>query len=186
MREIAGLVGVLLLASPAGAAELVSEFSEHYINNCTMLDSQESGEVAACPGLRGYPVMILEGDMKLFVSFGFNAEFERAAKQTLPTASNRIDPTMEWLLPADDFTAPPIATILRWRTQVEQAAPEGEVLVVTQVVPGATCQIAWIDALANKNANELAHQAAEDLAGGFDCETTMPRTYGKFAAFDLD
>src|SRR5689334_7355168 len=72
MREIAGLVGVVLLVSPAGAAELVSEFSEHYINNCTMLYSQESGQVAACPGLRGYPVMILEGDMKLFVSFGFN------------------------------------------------------------------------------------------------------------------
>jgi hypothetical protein len=185
MRKLAGLIVVLLVA-PASAKELVSEYSEHYINHCTMLDSNEFGQVAACPGLRGYPVMVIEGDMKLYVSYGFNAAFEKAATQTLPVVNNRIDYRMEWLLPADDFTAPPIAAILRWNTQVEQAAPEGEVLVVTQLVLGATCQIAWIDALANKNANELARQAAEELAGDFDCEGTMPKIYGEFTAFDLE
>jgi hypothetical protein len=186
MRYRLGPVWLVLLSLPAGAAELVSDYSKHSINNCTMLESDEFGQVAACPGLKGYPVMIIEGDMKLFVSYGFNAAFEKAAKQTLPTISNRIDHTMEWLLPADDFTAPPIAAILRWRTQVAQAAPEGEVLVVTQLVLGATCQIAWIDALANENANELARQAAEDLAGDFDCDNTMPKIYGEFTAFDLE
>ena len=186
MRYLIGSVWLALLSLPTGAAELVSDYSEHYITDCTMLYNEGFGEVAACPGLKGYPVMIIEGDMKLYVSYGFNAEFEKAAKQTLPTVSNRIDPTMEWLLPANDFTAPPIAAILRWRTQVAQAAPEGEVLVVTQLVLGATCQIAWVDALANKNANELARQAAEELAGDFDCENTMPKIYGEFTAFDLE
>jgi hypothetical protein len=93
---------------------------------------------------------------------------------------------LEWLLPPDNQTAPPIATILRWFTQREQAAPAGEVLVVTQLKSGATCHIAYVDALANANANELARQAAEDLAGDFDCENTMPKIYGEFTAFDLE
>ncbi|UXN74462.1 hypothetical protein N8D56_04770 [Devosia sp. A8/3-2] len=39
-------------------------------------------------------------------------------------------------------------------------------LVVTQLAEGQTCHIAYIDALANDNANELARQAA-DKAGKF-------------------
>lgn len=185
MRKLAGLIGSVLLVVPAGAAELVSDYTDLLIDKCTMLDTDAMGQVAACPGLNGYPVMVAEGDMKMYVSFGLSSTSEMAAGQTLPGA-NRLGARMEWLSPTDDQTAPPIATILRWHTQREQAGPENEVLVVTQLVPGATCHIAWIDASANANANELARRAAEELAGDFDCEGTMPQIYGAFAAFDLE
>jgi hypothetical protein len=35
-------------------------------------------------------------------------------------------------------------------------------------------------------ANELARQAAEELAGDFDCEGMQPQIYGEFTAFDLE
>jgi hypothetical protein len=184
MHKSAGLIGALLLALPAGTEELVSGYTDLRTNTCTMLDS-EMGEVATCPGLNGYPVMIAAGDMRMFVSFGLDPVSEIAARQSLPPV-NRIGGKLEWLLPAEDQTAPPIATILRWKVQPEQAGPEAEVLVVTQLVPGATCHIAYVDALANGNANQLARQAAEELAGDFDCAGTMPRIYGTFEAFDLE
>ena len=185
MRKFALIAGLLLVSPPAGAAELVSDYTDLNTNQCTMLDSDEMGAVWACPGLKGYPVMVAEGDLRMFVSFGFGAPNEKAAQYTLPPF-NRLGAKMEWLLPADDFTAPPVATILRWYTQTDQAEAEGQVLVVTQLKPGATCHIAWVDALLNKNANELARQAAEELAGDFDCEDTMPQIYGEFEAFDLE
>ena len=68
----------------------------------------------------------------------------------------------------------PVATILRWYTAAPDGAgdkTEGQVLVVTQLRPGATCHIAYIDALANKNANEMARHIADQQAGSFDCNT---------------
>ena len=186
MRHLAGLIALgMLLPGVVCAAGLKSEYTDMNANQCTTLDSDEMGMVSVCPGLRGYPMMVAEGDLRMFVSFGLNPGAEKAAEQTLPPF-NRLGARMEWLLDAEDFTAPPVATILRWYTQREQADPEGQVLVVTQLKAGATCHIAYVDALANKNANELARQAAEELAGNFDCEGTMPQIYGEFTAFDLE
>ena len=56
---------------------------------------------------------------------------------------------------------------------------------MTQLEPGAVCQVAWIDATANSNANEMAREAAAELAGDFNCEG-MPRVYGAFEAFELE
>ena len=185
MRNIAGLIVVLLLALPAAAQEYKSEYTDVDLSSCTLLEADDMGGVWACPGLRGYPLMIAEGDLRMYVSYGFNAGSEKAAEQTLPPF-NRLGAKMEWLLYANDASAPPVATILRWYTQREAGDEEGQVLVVTQLAAGATCQIAWIDARANKKANELARQAAAELAGDFDCEDRMPQIYGEFTAFDVE
>jgi hypothetical protein len=186
MRGLYGLAALAALLPVAVlAAELRSEYTDLDIAQCTMLDSDELGAVWACPGLRGYPVMVAEGDLRMFVSFGLNPGAEKAAQITLPPF-NRLGTKLEWLLDATDDAAPPVATILRWYTQRETGSDEGQVLVVTQLKPGATCHIAYIDALANKDANALARQAAEELAGDFDCEDTMPQAYGEFAAFDVE
>lgn len=42
-------------------------------------------------------------------------------------------------------------------------------LVVTRLPPGPVCHVAYVDAVANPAANELARKAADDFARGFTC-----------------
>jgi hypothetical protein len=183
MGKFALILGALLLAMPAGAAELVSAYTDVDLEQCEMLSSDEVGATWACEGLDGYPVTISEGDLRMTVSYGEDAMDEVAMSQGFGPF-NRLGAKMEWLSPADDPDGP-IATILRWYLQKGEGPGESQILVVTQLEPGAVCQIAWIDATANPNANEMARAAAEDLAGDFNCEA-MPRIYGEFEAFEIE
>ena len=183
MRKLAIFVGaVSLLGAPAGAAELVSAYTDVDVEQCEMLSSDELGATWACEGLNGYPVIISEGDLRMTVSYGDNALDEVAMSQGFGPF-NRLGAKMEWLTPAGADT--PVATILRWYLQQGEGPGESQILVVTQLKPGAVCQIAWIDATANPNANEMAREAAAELAGDFDCGG-MPRVYGAFEAFELE
>ena len=65
---------------------------------------------------------------------------------------------------------------------VSQREVAGQVLVVSQIEEGNSCHIAYVDALANKDANELA-RAAADKAGDFDCANDEPEVIGKFTAY---
>jgi hypothetical protein len=56
------------------------------------------------------------------------------------------------------------------------------VLVVTQLAEGNSCHIAYVDALANKDANELA-RAAADKSGKFNCAKDEPEVIGEFTAY---
>ena len=76
----------------------------------------------------------------------------------------------------------PRATIIRWFTSGDNGEDKGQVLVVTQLKTGATCQIALIDALAVKSANEKARQIADAKAGSFDC-AKEPEIIQPFRAF---
>jgi hypothetical protein len=60
-----------------------------------------------------------------------------------------------------------------------EETPDGQVLVVTRLEEGATCHVAYIDALANPEPNEMARKAADDLAEDFDC-ADEPETIGEF------
>ena len=64
----------------------------------------------------------------------------------------------------------------------ETGVDKGQVLVVSQIAEGNSCHIAYIDALANKKANELAREAA-DKAGSFDCSTDEVEIVGRFSAY---
>jgi len=184
MRKLALICAAsVLTVAPATAADLVSAYTDVDIEQCEMLSSDEVGATWSCEGLHGYPVTISEGDLRMTVSYGDNAMDEPAMNQGFGPF-NRLGAKMEWLSPADD-PENPVATILRWYLQRGEGPGESQILVVTQLVPGATCQIAWIDATANPNANELAREAAAELAGDFDCEG-MPRIYGKFEAFEIE
>jgi hypothetical protein len=77
----------------------------------------------------------------------------------------------------------PIATIVRYHTaDPETGEDKGQVLVVTQLVEGNSCHIAYIDALANADANVLAREAA-DRSGDFDCASDEVEVIGEFAAW---
>lgn len=144
--------------------------------HCTTLEERpdEAGWfLERCAGHSGIPVFVGEGDLRTFVSYGWNAKAERAAGETFPFF-NTIGDTLEWRLK----DGKPVATILRWKIDGGDGLPRGEVLVVTQLDEGNQCWIAQVSATMNPNANVLARQAADELAGNFRCGDQMPRIYG--------
>ena len=187
---------VLLLVASAGgaAAQNQSAYTDVDLSQCLIMHSDDFGSSWACPGYRGYPVRIAEGDLRFFVSYGFGAEEQPAAGQTLPPF-NTLGPKIEWRLKNVGGDWRPFATILRYHVEAIED-PEaiegglgGDVLVVTQLgdEPGTQCHIAWVDASANADANELAREAADTLAGDFRCGDSMPRIMGEeFAAFGIE
>ncbi|MFC5384430.1 hypothetical protein ACFPLB_00425 [Aquamicrobium segne] len=175
-----GIVMGMATLSLANAQEWRSAYTDTDSSNCVMLatDPGYSSELA-CPGYKGYPLLIADSDLRMFVSYGFDARDEMAASQTMP-GFNTIGEKLEWLI-ADhpDLGEQPVASILRYHLdRSEGFIPDTQVLVVTRIEPGNTCHVAYIDALANRNANVLARQAAADLVPGWDCRTMEVRRVG--------
>ena len=123
---------------------------------------------------------IAEGDLRFFVSYGFGADDEPAAGQT-PPPFNTLGPKIEWRLSNASGAWKPVATIVRYFVDNDTDI-DGQILVVTQLGEGTTCQIAYIDALANPDANALAREAADRMAGKTDC-SVEPEVVGKFEAW---
>lgn len=175
------VAALVLGAGPAAAQQIESSYTDLDLNLCTVVQSDDFGTTWACPGLKGLPVMVAEGDLRMFVSYGLTSTTEKAAQQTL-SPFNRLGDTIEWRVSNAEGQWKPFATILRFHTQGAEGEPDGEILVVTKVAPGATCHVAYIDAAANPDANALARQAADEKASGFDC-AGEPEYVGKFEAW---
>lgn len=177
------IAGLLLVAGPAAAQSgFNSAYTDINLDQCLVLDADDFGASWSCPGYKGYPLMVEEGDLRFSLSYGFNVDKNRTGFQTLPPF-NTLGPRLEWRLSNASGRWLPIATIVRYHTaDPETGVDKGQVLVVTQLVEGNTCHIAYVDARANANANELARQAA-DQAGDFDCATDEVETIGEFSAW---
>jgi hypothetical protein len=126
-----------------------------------------------CPGKAGLIVLIAEDDLREVVSVGRNrrAAAEEPAAKVWFHPFNSSEPTIEWR--ADG--AKPFAIIQRWHIADgadldKQGRPNTKaMLAVTRLPPGPVCHVAYVDAVANPNANALARQAADDFARGFRC-----------------
>ncbi|MCC6919457.1 MAG: hypothetical protein IT548_09645 [Alphaproteobacteria bacterium] len=155
------------LASAALANESVYTKLSGPAAHCAELESQpdEGGwYLERCTGHAGIAVFVGEGDLRTMVSYGMNARAEKAASETFP-AFNTIGETLEWRLK----DGKPFATILRWKIDGGPDMPKGEMLVVTQLDEGNQCWVAVIAAHKNKDANELARKAADEMAGTVTC-----------------
>jgi hypothetical protein len=169
MKAISLLLAAAVMVPGAVAAQdITSEYTDLDLAQCTVFEADDTGAMLGCPGWRGYPVMVAEGDLRMFVSFGLYAPSEPAAEQTLPPF-NRLGPKIEWRLRQDGDTRVPFATILRWFTAREGGESEDQILVVTQLGTGTTCHVAYIDALAVDDANALAREIADEKAGSVGC-----------------
>lgn len=173
-------MGCALASQPAMAA-FDSAYTDINLDLCLLLRADDFGARWACPGYRGYPVRIEEGDLRFLIGYGFNIDAEPVGPQTLPPF-NTLGPKMKWRLSNATGRFLPIATIVRYRLDKSEDRDAGEVLVVTQLVEGNTCHIAYVDARANADANELA-RAAADASGDFDCSTGEPEIIGRFSAW---
>jgi hypothetical protein len=179
-------ISALALVLGAGPATAQSGFMSAYTDlnleaDCLVLEADDFGASWSCPGYRGYPLMVQEGDLRFSLGYGFNPG-DSSGSQTLPPF-NHLGEKLEWRLSNASGRWFPVATIVRYHTADSVTGEDsGEVLVVSQVQDGNSCHIAYIDAKANANANEMARQAA-DNAGDFDCATDEVEIIGRFSAY---
>ncbi len=166
-------IGFLLInqANAQNNNEISSAYTKLDLDECLLLYADDIVAEWACPGYKGYPLYVAEGDLRFFVSYGFFALDEKAASQTLP-AFNYINDIIEWRLKKINGDFMPFATILRWKTESgEYGEVKSEILVVTKLEQNNTCHIAYINAKMVPNANELAREIADNKAENFNCET---------------
>ncbi len=182
------------LVQPSAAGPVRSEYTTIEFKQCKAFpkpaEEVEGDEGGAwwCPGLKGYKLYFAEGDLRTMIAYGKKAQEQRAATQTLGRFNSIfVDDkteraTMEWRMRYQKGKWVPFATILRYHTYDGDQDPpvRGQVLVVAKVGPRAgtdACHVAYIDALANPDANALAQRAADEKAEGFDC-TKEPEVVG--------
>jgi hypothetical protein len=126
-----------------------------------------------CPGKDGLMVLIAEDDLREIVSVGRNRKTaaEEPAAKVWFAPFNSSETTVEWR----SAGTKPFAMIQRWHI-ADSSDPDKQgrpntkaMLVVTRLPPGPVCHVAYVEAIANPNANELARKAADDFARGFVC-----------------
>ncbi|MBL0374676.1 hypothetical protein JJB09_21925 [Rhizobium sp. KVB221] len=179
---------LLFLALPVKAAESV--YTDVDLKHCKTLAASQPGEDGdyvsmKCKGYKDYALWFKEGDLRQSVYFGpIGQDIIDEANETFE-AFNHIGKQVEWRLGADGA---PFAAIVRFhienldpKTGVPSKAREGQVLVVSRVAQpsdGRGCVIAYVDARANPQPNELAREAAGKMAAGFTCGRDRPIFHG--------
>jgi hypothetical protein len=176
------------LISPASAQTFSSSYTSTAPKDCrTVGKPGDSGSTTqVCPGKSGLVVLISEDDLRQTVSVGP----DRAAAAREPAAEswfapfNSTAPTVEWRA----VDGKPFAIIQRWliadNNDLDKAGtPTSKpVLAVTRLPPGPVCHVAYIDGQANRNANEVARQAADEFARDFKCGKDEVKVVGEKGA----
>jgi len=176
------IMGLSLAVTPASAQQIESSFTDLDLTLCTVMQSDDFGSTWACPGLKGMPVMVREVDRRMLVSFGLDSTREKAAEQTIKP-HNELGPGIEWRVSNAEGYFKPFAAIVPLLAEPESGETEQRVAVVIKIAPGATCHVAYVDAIANPDAPELARKAADEIAPGFDCASGEVSYPGTFAAW---
>ncbi|WJR76175.1 hypothetical protein [Bradyrhizobium sp. NP1] len=171
-------------SSPRGPT-IASTYSSTAPAQCRAVgkpDALDGGITRVCLGKGGFLLLVSEGDLRETVSVGRN----RTAAAREPAASARFGPfnssgnTVEWRT-AD---GKPFAIIQGWQlADNADADKDGRprskaMLVVTRLPPGPVCHVAYVDVAANREANALARQAADQTARDFDCRKDAVKVIG--------
>lgn len=173
-----GLAALLMVAglACADAQSVGSAYTSTAPKDCRQIGKPselDGSTTRACPGKDGLTVLIAEDDLRETVSVGRNrrAAAEEPAAKTWFAPFNSSETTIEWRATG----AKPFAIIQRWHI-ADNSDPDKQgrpgtkaMLVVTRLPPGPVCHVAYVDAVANPTANELARKAADDFARGFTC-----------------
>jgi hypothetical protein len=173
------------LMSPANAQTFSSSYTSTAPKDCHTVGKPESdgSTTQVCPGKSGLVVLISEGDLRETVSVGRNRE--AAAKEPAAEAwfgpFNSTSHTVEWRA----VDGRPFAIIQRWLIADNNVLDKTgspitkPMLAVTRLPPGPVCHVAYIDGQANRNANELARQAADEFARDFKCGKDEVKVIGE-------
>ena len=184
---IAALIGAASgLISPASAQTFGSSYTSTAPKDCRVASAGsgvDDSTIRTCPGKAGLLVLISEDDLRESVSVGRS----RAAAAREPAAQvwfgpfNSTEHTVEWRA----MNGKPLAIIQRWH--IADNADEDRngrpiakpMLVVTRLPPGQVCHVAYVDAQANPNPNQLARKAADELARDFNCGKDEVKVIGE-------
>ncbi|MBH5401946.1 hypothetical protein HZZ13_29755 [Bradyrhizobium sp. CNPSo 4010] len=162
--------------SSADAQSVGSSYTSTAAKDCRQIgkpSALDGSSTRVCPGKGGLLVLVAEDDLREIVSVGRSrkAASEEPAAAAWFAPFNSSETTIEWRAAG----AKPFAIIQRWHI-ADNSGPDKQgrpstkaMLVVTRLPPGPVCHVAYVDAIANPNANELARKAADDLARGFSC-----------------
>ena len=179
LPALAAALTILLGATSLAAADNIgSVYSSVADRDCRgvsnfKIDGDDYAREQVCKGPAGLVVFKNEDDLRETISAGTTA----AAANSEPAASQGFGPfnsttnTIEWRT----IAGKPFAMIQRWHIADstdpdKQGRPNTKaMLVLTRLPPGPVCHVAYVDAIANPTANELARKAADDLARGFTC-----------------
>jgi hypothetical protein len=172
--------------STANAQAFSSSYTSTAPRDCRMIGkpSELDGSTSrVCPGKAGLVVSISEDDLRETVSVGRN----RAVAAKEPAAQSWFGPfnsttnIVEWRA----IDGKPFAIIQRWHI-ADNSDPDKEgrptakpMLAVTRLPPGEVCHVAYVDAQANANPNELARKAADELARNFQCGKDEVKVIGE-------
>ncbi|PLW76301.1 hypothetical protein [Cohaesibacter celericrescens] len=166
-----------LLSNPAHSAEISYQYSKLDEGSCMSLivNEEEGYSEQVCKGVDGIAVFVAEGDLRMSVAYRNQAATDRYFTFG---GFNRVGDVVEWRLSDEEGYAKPYATILRWYVSVGEPKDK-QALVVSKIADDDFCIAGFVDASANKNANELARSIADGVARSFVCGQDKPQWYGE-------
>jgi hypothetical protein len=165
---------------------VVSSYSSLAAANCWIEGPGrvEDSPTRVCRGKATLVVLVSKDDKRETVSVGHNRieAAKEPAAQTFFGPFNSALPAIEWRLAGNN----PFAMIQRWRiadivdrTISNGGGPDAKpLLVVSRLPPGGVCPVAFVDAEVNPDADELARQAADQIARDFTCGTDQAKVLG--------
>ena len=180
------VVATAALILQSAAQTIGSSYSSTAPKDCRVTgagNGVDDSMTRVCPGKAEYVVLISEDDLRETVSVGRNrlGASKEPAAQTWFGPFNSTTNTVEWR----GIAGKPFAIIQRWHI-ADNADHDKEgrpiakpMLAVTRLPPGEVCHVAYVDAQANPNPNELARKAADELARHFKCGTDEVKVIGE-------
>jgi hypothetical protein len=158
---------MLLGAAQAATPVVVSAYSSTAAAHC-WIDGPgrvEDSPSRLCRGKATLVVLVNKDEARDSISVGRDrddAEKQPAAQTSFGPFKQAL-PGIEWRIAGGN----PFAIIQRWR--MIDAPDAKPLLVVSRLPPGAVCPVAYVDAAANPDADELARKAADEMARDFTC-----------------
>ena len=185
MTLAAALVATAVGSQATAQGAFGSSYSSIKATNCWGIQGEkqvDDNTTRVCRGKVDLVVLVNEGAARETISGGR----DKTAAGNEPAAAEGFGPpgsairTIEWRMAGSE----PFAIIQRW-----QLADKGEtgtdggpatrpMLVVTRLPPGPVCHVAYVDVAANANAEQLARQAADELARNFKCGADQVKVIG--------
>jgi hypothetical protein len=190
----ASLVGVLALAGAVSAPAFAQSNDSAYVrvfDDCTYPDPvaagyNEESRLADCAGYEGWTVHTWVGPMPAPTYIAYSDRGVEAQWQEGPPnldVGHSFGDVMEWRL---DASGAPFATILR--SVFTGFCSPGQYLTVTALRSEGElggCQVAYIEAVDQANPNQMARDAADYLAPGWECGVDLPITFDEYGESDV-